>query len=145
MVYWLAFFISTAALAETATTPLGQPITINLAPQGAQKPTASTILDDKVFDSVGQVEPRSAPSVAPAADYNSQQYAEWVEACQKHQGVNGKKFRECFQKQKENSRRDLKERFETVEQNQRKGDLPPITDTVLPRKPASADPEPEND
>jgi len=51
-------------------------------------------------------------------DYNSQQREEWLRKCEPYKDQDSKLFRECFQREKDKMRLELRERFDAVERRQ---------------------------
>lgn len=61
---------------------------------------------------------------APDPDYNSQQREQWIQKCAPYKDKDAKLFRECYQKEREKMRLELREKFDAVERRQGMGKTP---------------------
>lgn len=76
----------------------------NPNPNGNQQTPAQVSPNGRVYDS--------------DPEYNSQQRADWIRKCEPYRDQDSKLFRECFQREKDKMRLELREKFDAVERRQ---------------------------
>lgn len=81
--------------------------------------------DEDFFNTNPSNNLNTPPGVSPQGriydadpDYNSQQREEWLRKCEPYKDQDSKLFRECFQREKDKMRLELREKFDAVERRQ---------------------------
>lgn len=87
-------------------------------------PGTIKVFDENFFSSPPRGkngEPLLAPNgreYAADPDYNSEQREQWLEKCAPYKDKDTKLFKECFQREKDKMRLDLRQKFDAVERRQ---------------------------
>lgn len=115
------------AFAETAPAPtVGGAVTPSpIRPNSSSSMGVIKTLDDNFFNSQSDNSSNGPSGLSPMGrvydadpDYNSQQREEWLRKCEPYKDQDSKLFRECFQREKDKMRLELREKFDSVERRQ---------------------------
>lgn len=118
---------SGCAIAETAPPPsVGGAVTPSpIQPGSSSSLGVINALDNNFFNSNPSSISNTPPGLSPKGrvfdadpDYNSAQREEWLRKCEPYKDQDSKLFRECFQREKDKMRLELREKFDSVERRQ---------------------------